>query len=580
MNLGRRELVKLLAAAVIPGTARPLSAFDNSPDIFTDRASEAGLDFVHFNGMSGAHYYPEVVGSGVALFDYDNDGDLDILLVQGCMIGLDKKLSQSIFPPRSPLRAQLYRNDSIRHPDGTCTLKFTNVTQESGIDACGYGMGVAAADFNNDGNIDIYITNLGRNQMWRNNGDGTFTDVTHESGTGVSGWSCSAAFVDYDRDGWLDLFVCNYLDFSFANPRRCLSPAGGVEYCGPLAFNPLPNRLFRNRRDGTFEDVSVQSGIASEYYGAMGVVCADFNNDGWIDIFVANDGRPNLLWINQHDGTFKNEAMIAGCALDINGAPQSGMGTDAGDLFGRGLEDLVVTNLTGEYADIYANNGSGWFEDRSTQSGVAQLTRPYTGFGLGMFDFDNDGRLDLMIANGSVKSIEAQTRRGNPYPLRQQNLLLRNLGTGAFEDVTNRAGSAFRLPGISRGIAFGDLDNNGAMDAVVVTNSGPARLLINNVGHKKPWIGLRMIGDKRRRDMLGTRVAVYRKNAPVLWRRVHSDGSFCSSSDPRLLIGLGDSADLTKIRAYWVSGRTEEWSPPPLRQYTTFREGTGTVVPS
>jgi hypothetical protein len=579
MIIGRRGFVKLGAAAVV-AASRSVRALGNNADIFTDRAREAGLDFVHFNGMSGEHYYPEVVGSGVALFDYDNDGDLDILFVQGCMLSPDKTLSQATFPPQSPLRAQLYRNDSIRHADGSCTLKFTNVTEESGIDAHGYGMGVAAADFNNDGHVDLYITNLGHNQLWRNNGDGTFTDVTQQSGTGVSGWSTSAAFVDYDRDGWLDLFVCNYLDFSSSNPRRCLSPAGAVEYCGPQAFDPLPNRLFRNRRDGTFEDVTARSGIGSEYYGAMGVVCADFNHDGWMDIFVANDGRPNLLWVNQQDGTFKNDAMLAGCALDINGAPQSGMGVDAGDLSGRGLEDLAVTNLTGEYTDIYLNNGSGWFEDRSYQTGVAQFTRPYTGFGLGMFDYDNDGRLDLMIANGAVKTIQSQVLRGDRYPLRQRNQLLRSLGSGAFEDVSDRAGPVFSQPDVSRGIAIGDLNNDGALDAVIVTSSGPARLLINNVGTLKPWIGLRMVDEKGKRDVIGTRVAVFRKNAPVLWRRVHSDGSFCSSSDPRLVVGLGDFPEITKIRACWVSGRVEEWSPPPLRQYTTFREGSGKLVQS
>jgi hypothetical protein len=578
IRISRRDFVKFAMMAALGGQARTQPNVGPVNEIFTDRAKAAGLDFVHFNGMSGEHYYPEILGSGVALFDYDNDGDLDIFVVQGAMLGPDKKLSDALFAPQSPLRGRLFRNDSVRHADGTCTLKFTDVTEQSGIDAHGYGMGVAAADFNNDGWVDLYITNFGHNQMWRNNGDGTFTDVTRKSGTDVPGWSCSAAFVDYDRDGWLDLFVGNYVDFRFENKKQCLSSTGAPDYCGPLSFDPLPNRLFRNRRDGTFEDVTVHSQIGSESHGALGVVCADFDGDGWIDIYVTNDQRPNQLWINQRDGTFKNNALLAGCALNRNGAPQSSMGVDAGDLMGHGFEDLTVTNLTGEYTDVYSNNGKGWFDDTSYESGVALATRRYTGFGMGMLDYDNDGLLDLFIVNGAVKSIEEQVRQRNRYPLGQPNLLLRNIGNGRFEDVSLQAGTTFSQLMVGRGAAFGDIDNDGDVDVVVVNNSGPARLLINNVGQRKPWIGFRMVGEKHYRDMLGTRVAVFRRNAPTLWRRVHSDGSYCSSNDPRVLFGLGDAPEVTKIRAYWVSGRIEEWSNLPLRQYTTLREGSGRLV--
>lgn len=577
-HLNRREFVKFGVAATLGSQVRRPSSAGTPVEIFTDRAKDAGIDFVHFNGMSGARYYLEIVGSGVALFDYDNDGDLDVFLVQGSMLGPEKKLSDALFPPQLPLRGRLYRNDSIRHADGTCTLKFTDVTEQSGIDARGYGMGVAAGDFNNDGWTDLYITYFGHNQLWRNNSNGTFTDVTRESGTDVPGWSTSASFVDFDLDGWLDLFVCNYLDFRFANPKTCQAATGAVEYCGPLSFEPLPNRLFRNRRDGTFEDVTARSQIGSEWYGALGVICADFNGDGWPDIYVANDGRPNLLWVNQHDGTFKNEAMLAGCALDRNGAPQSGMGVAAGDLLGRGFEDLVVTNLTGEYTDIYLNNGKGWFEDFSYESGVAAATRRYTGFGMGLLDYDNDGRLDLFIANGAVKSIEEQVRQAVRYPLGEPSLLLQNIRGGHFEDVSREAGATFSLLEVGRGAAFGDIDNDGGTDIVVVNNSGPARLLINNVGHRKPWIGFRMVGDKYHRDMLGTRVAVFRRNGPTLWRRVHTDGSYCSASDPRVLFGLGDAPEVTRVRGYWISGRVEEWTGLPIGKYTTLREGSGKPV--
>ncbi|MGD0506665.1 MAG: CRTAC1 family protein [Terriglobales bacterium] len=570
----RRDFVKAGIAAALIGSAR-LGFPASADEIFTDRAKESGIDFVHFNGMTGAHYYPEVMGSGVALFDYDNDGDLDIFLVQGSMLGPNQELSQSIFHPQLPLRGRLYRNDSVRHADGSVTLKFVDVTEESGIKAVGYGMGVAAADFNNDGWVDLYLTNFGHNQMWRNNGDGTFTDVTAESGSDVLGWSCSAAFVDYDRDGWLDLFVTNYVDFRFTDLKKCLAPSGAMDYCGPLAFKPLPNHLFRNRRDGTFEDVSIRSGIGSEFYGALGVLCADFNGNGWPDIFVTNDMRPNQLWMNQRDGTFKNDALIAGCALNRDGGPQSSMGVDAGDLFGRGNEDLVVTNLTGQYAYLFANDGKGWFEDRSFETNIALATRRYTGFGVRMLDYDNDGWLDLLMVNGGVTLIEEQARKGSAYPLAQTNLLFHNNGKAQFENVTSRAGEAFSFLEVGRGAAFGDIDNDGDIDVVLVNNSGPARLLVNNVGHRKPWIGFRMIGDKYHRDMLGTRVAVFRRNAPTLWRRVHSDGSYCSSSDPRVLFGLGDAPEITKVQAHWLSGRVEEWTGLPLGKYTTLRESSG-----
>jgi enediyne biosynthesis protein E4 len=545
-------------------------------EIFSDRTQEAGIDFVHFNGMSGFHFYPEIMGSGVALFDYDNDGDLDIFLVQGAMLG-PIAVSHAIFPPQLPLRGRLFRNDSAHNADGTCTLKFVDVTEECGIRAEGYGMGVAAADFNNDGWVDLYITNFGHNQMWRNNGDGTFTDVTAASGTDVADWSICAAFVDFDRDGWLDLFVANYVDFRFTNLTKCFSPSGAPDYCSPLVFNPLPNRLFRNRRDGTFEDVTVRSGIGSEFNGAMGVVCADFNGDGWPDLFVSNDLRPNQLWINGHDATFKNDALVAGCALDRDGSPQSGMGVDAGDMLGHGFEDLVMATISGEHADLYANNGKGWFDDVSYQSGLASVTRRYTGFSMGMLDYDNDGWLDLLIVNGAVRRIEEQASKGGMYPYAQPNFLLHNDGKGRFEDVSGRAGSAFSRLEVGRGAAFGDIDNDGGVDVVVVNNSGPARLLMNNVGRRNPWIGFRMVGDKFCRDMLGTRVAVFRRGAPTLWRRVHSDGSYCSSSDPRVLFGLGDAPEITKVQAHWVSGRVEEWTGLPLGRYTTLREGSGTT---
>ena len=582
--LNRRAFLR--SSAVLAASRRlfgdPHSAADSSlsTEYFSDVAQQVGIDFTHFNGMSGQHYYPEMVGSGAAMFDYDNDGDLDIFIVQGQMLGPGKTMADAMFPPRGPLplRARLYRNDSVVHPDGSRTIRFTDVTEQSGIDARGYGMGVTAGDYNNDGWVDLYITNLGHNQMWRNNGDGTFTDVTQVTGTDDPNWSVSAAFVDFDHDGWLDLFVGNYVDFSFTNRKKCFLSTGVEDYCGPLAYEPEPNRLFRNRRNGTFEDVTVQSQIARESYGALGVVCADFNGDGWTDIYVANDERSDQLWINQGNGTFKNRAMLAGCAVDRNGRPQSSMGVDAGDFDNNGTEDLVVANLMSEYAALYVNDGKSVFEDHSFEAGLGSVTMPYTGFGVGFIDYDNDGWLDIFIANGEVKTVEAEARAGDRYPLKQKKLLLHNLGNGRYEDVSEKGGSVITLAEVSRGVAFGDVDNDGDTDILVINNNGPARLLINNIGHRKHWLGLRMIGEKINRDMLGTRVGVFRPGAPTLWRRVHTDGSYASANDPRVLVGLDDCSEVTKVRAQWVSGRVEEWIRPPVDTYVTLPEGSGTLV--
>jgi hypothetical protein len=310
----------------------------------------------------------------------------------------------------------------------------------------------------------------------------------------------------------------------------------------------------------------------------LGVVCADFNRDGRIDIYVADDERGNALWINRSDGTFKNEAMLAGCALNKNGIPQSSMGVDAGDFDNDGDEDLVVTNLTGEYAYLYVNDGQGGFDDRSFESGLAIATGPYTGFGVGFLDYDNDGWLDVFVANGAVKTVEALARAGDRYPLGQPNQLFHNLKDGRFEDVSHMAGPVFSLLEVSRGVAFGDVDNDGDIDILLTNNNGPARLLINNVGHRKHWLGLRMVAEKTNRDMLGTRLALFRPGGPTLWRRVRTDGSYCSAHDPRVLFGLGDSPEIAKIRAYWVDGRVEEWTGLAADRYTTLQEGSGRIV--
>ena len=559
----------------------------SSTRIFLDRAQDVGIDFVHFNGMSGEHYFCEMMGAGGAVFDYDNDGDLDLYLVQGHMLGPEKTLSDAVFsPPDSrPLTDRLYRNDLHVEADGRRRLRFTDVTEGSGIQAPGYGMGVATGDFNNDGWTDLYVTNFGSNQMFRNNGDGTFTDVTGATGTDDPRWSVSAAFLDYDRDGWLDLYVGNYVNFSFSNHKLCfsfgnVSSKSAREYCDPSRYEPLPESLFHNRGDGTFEDVSRKSGIAGQSNGALGVSSADFNGDGWIDIYVANDKRPNHLWINQKDGRFRNEALVSGCAVSGEGFAESSMGVDAGDFDNDGDEDLFMTHMSlNEKNTLYLNNGKGWFEDVSYPSGLALPSVVFTGFGTAFLDYDNDGLQDILAANGHVKGIEALVRANDPYPLHQTNQLFRNLGEGRFQEVTDTAGAVFRLSEVSRGAAFGDVDNDGDTDVLLLNNSGRARLLINQSGAAKHWLGLRMVGEKSSRDMLGTRVAVLLSQGPTLWRRARSDGSYASANDPRVLVGVGEATRVQAVRAYWPDGQVEEWQEIPIDTYTTMRQGTGRELP-
>jgi hypothetical protein len=330
-------------------------------------------------------------------------------------------------------------------------------------------------------------------------------------------------------------------------------------------FTPLPSRLYHNNRDGTFTDVTAQAGMLREFGPALGVSTADFNHDGWPDIYVANDGQPNQLWINQHDGTFRNTGLLSGTALSAHGRAKAGMGVDAGDIDNDGDDDLFVTNLTGEGNDLYVNDGSGLFEEQSARSGLGPASRAYTGFGAAWADFDNDGWLDTLIVNGAVQTIESLRRANDPFPLHQRKLLFRNLRDGRFEDVTARGGAAFDLSEVGRGAAFGDIDNDGDIDVVVNNNNGPARLLINNIGNRNHWIGLRV--------RLGARVAVVLDDGTTRWRRARADGSYASAHDPRVLVGLGQATHVAKVRVLWPDGKTEEWSNIAIDRYTTLTEG-------
>jgi enediyne biosynthesis protein E4 len=568
-------LVALIATATAcRGSAHDAAAAAPSGPAawFVDLAGDSGLRFVHVNGMAGRHYFPEVMPPGAGLLDFDNDGDLDVFLVQGGRLGTSSGGAAS--SPAAP-GGRLFRNDLSVSADGTRRMRFVDVTDRSGIRANEYGMGVAAGDVDNDGWTDLYLTNFGANQLYRNNHDGTFTDVSRQSGTGNSGFSVSAAFVDYDRDGWLDLYVAGYVQYSIASDRACTDLAGVRGYCPPQVYDAAPDHLYRNRGNGTFVDVTDHALLGHAFGRGLGVVTADFNDDGWIDIYVANDGGENLLWINLRNGTFRDEALTAGVAVTGEGHAEASMGVDAGDFDNDGDADLFMTELNGEGSNLYVNDGKAQFEDRSAPSGLGPASLQYTGFGTGWFDFDNDGWLDLLSVNGRVQAAEGTA--GDTFPMHQRKLLFRNLGNGRFEDVTARAGAVFLQPQVGRGAAFGDIDNDGDEDVLVANDTGPAQLLVNTFGEggggRHHWIGLRLAGTPAHRDMPGARVEIVRSGQPSLWRQVRADGSYASANDPRVLVGLGESAAVPRVRVRWPDGRTEEWNTVGIDRWQTLVEG-------
>jgi hypothetical protein len=548
---------------------RPLPEEKSQTEWFSEVAAQVGLDFVHYNGASGKFYYPEILGPGIALFDYDNDGDLDVYVPQGRALGPGNRPT----PPEKalPLRGRLYRNDLSVNPDGTRTLHFTDVTAQSGINATGYGLGVAVGDIDNDGFPDLYLLNFDGNKLYHNNGNGTFTDITKESGTDDRpDFGVSAAFLDYDHDGLLDLYVANNANYRLENEKACPNPAGARDYCPPQIYGGRPDRLYHNIGHGKFVDVTAKALKGAKFGPALGVSTADFNGDGWVDIFVANDGEDNLLFINQKDGTFKETGLPAGVAVTAEGKPEASMGVDAGDFDNNGTEDLIMTELTSQGSNLYLNDGHATFRDASAQSGLSAFTLPYTGWGMSWFDFDNDGWLDTMAVNGTI--IMGEGHRDQAFPYDQKKLLLRNLGNGRFEHVTSKAGRAFELSESGRGAAFGDIDNDGDIDVVVANDAGPVRLFINNIGNRNHWMGVRLI-DKNHRDALGARISVSRSNGPTLWRRVRSDGSYGSANDPRVVIGLSTSTEIPRVTIYWPDGQIEQWTEPVIDGWATLNEG-------
>ena len=532
---------------------------------FREAASRAGLRFEHVNGAAGRYHLPEIMGAGCALLDYDADGDLDVLLLQGG--SLEGAIAAG--------RPRLFRNDLSGSPGAASALHFTDVTDHSGITGRDYAMGVAAGDYDNDGDPDLYLTNYGPNRLYRNNGNGTFLDVTRSAGTGLDDprWSTSASFADYDADGDLDLFVANYVDFTVADAKVCSDPTGLRDYCGPLRFRPVPDRLFRNNGNGTFTDVSESSGIIKADGPGLGVAAADFNGDGRIDFYVANDGMANQLWINRGNGTFTDEALLAGVALNAEGGPEGSMGLAVGDPDNDGDPDILVTNITRETHAFYRNLGEGRFEDARIGAGLGPATAPFTGFGTDWFDYDNDGWLDLFVANGAVTIIEAL--RGEPFPFRQTNQLFRNLATGRFLDVSRAAGPALEPLGVGRGAAFGDNDNDGDVDIVVTHNGGPVRLLLNELPPRFRSLQFRLVGTTDNRQGIGARVGLRWSDGRTLWRRAHTDGSYLSASDPRVHFGMAQSAGPSSVVVEWPGGARESWPVTATREITTLKQGTG-----
>jgi hypothetical protein len=529
---------------------------------------EVGLAFQHVNGASGRYHLPEIMGPGCALLDYDRDGDLDVLLIQGR--ALDASTGSSAAAPRP----QLFRNELS--PGGTAhTLRFSNVTDRARFAAGDFGMGVAVGDYDNDGDPDLYLTNYGSNRLYRNNGDGTFDDVTRASGDGLDDprWSSSASFGDYDADGDLDLFVANYVDFTIQGAKVCHDPTGVRDYCGPLQFRPVPDRLFRNNGDGTFADVSESAGITRAYGAGLGVSADDFNGDRRLDFYVANDATGNQLWLNRGDGTFEDTGLVAGVAVNMDGQPEGSMGIATGDADNDGDLDVFVTNITRETHAFYRNLGGGQFEDARQSAGVAAATAPDTGFGTEFFDYDHDGLLDLFSANGAVTISEAL--RGNSFPFAQENRVLRNVGHGRFVDATRGAGAAFRVAEVSRGAAFGDIDNDGDIDVLVANNGGPARLLLNQAG-RRHWLQVRLEGSSDNRQGLGARVGLRREDGTLVWRRTRTDGSYLSASDPRVHFGLGSDAHIREVIVEWRRGPRESWSGLRSNRIVTLKQGTGT----
>lgn len=544
----------LLSIVVVLWYATPLSARADTGIQFVDVTQEAGIRWKHTDGRSGEKYFMETLGSGAAFFDYDADGDPDLYFVNGAP--LPGYIAQEV-----PTNC-LYRNNG----DGT----FTDVTEKSGVGDTGYGHGCAVGDYNNDGQLDLYVTNYGTNRLYRNNGDGTFTDVAEIAGVTEPRWSSSCAFADYDRDGNLDLYVVNYIVFDIdENPWCGLKEKGIRAYCEPDNFPAQSDTLFRNNGDGTFTDVTKSAGIYNTTGKGLGVVWGDYNNDGVPDIYVANDSTENFFYHNNGDGTFEEVGFMIGVALSEDGAAENGMGTAFGDWNNDGWLDLTVTNYAQQTNTLYHNDADGFFTDATATTKTAQLTYPYLGWATAFIDYDNDGYQDLFVANGHLHENLAELGQQGTYG--QRNLLFRNNHSGTFTEVSETLGPGMKLEDVSRGATFADYDSDGDID-IVVTNSNTApRLLRNDGGNQKNYLQIRLIATQGTTDAIGARVKITTGDLTQT-REVRSGDGYLSQRDLTLHFGVADYVQIDRVEIQWQSGAKQLIKSVPANQVLSLKE--------
>ncbi len=561
MPCTRRDLLSAIAMslpAAAVARANPLWTPPAEPDLFElVPPSASGITWRHVNGRSPDYYLPETTGAGCAFLDYDNDDWMDIYLVNSGRC--------DFYDPKPPLRNALYRNNR----DGT----FSDVTEKAGVPGGGYGMGVAVGDFNADGFPDLYVTQYGRSILYRNNGDGTFTDVTEKAGVAAPGWASSAVWFDYDNDGRLDLFVCRFVDFDKSKNKFCGNERTNDRYyCIPRVYSGTHSWLFHNNGDDTFTDVSKESGIANVLGKAWGVVATDINNDGWTDLFVANDTAPNFLFLNTNS-KFSEVGLESGVGYSQNGQARSGMGVDAADFDQDGWQDLFVANVDQEMYSIYRNNHDSTFDDLAGPLGIGGTTRLMSGWGVKFFDYDNDGDLDLLVANGHPDDkIEAHSFH---VKYREPLLLFHKVGK-SFHEIGATAGSAFAERYAARGMAIGDFNNDGAIDVLVAVNDGAPLLLKNNAATGNHWLGVRLIGKKCNPDAIGARLTWHAADL-TRTRLKTGGGSYLSSHDPREVLGIGARNKIDKLEIHWPqpSGKVEVFTDLRLDRYITIIEGAG-----
>ena len=554
-------LGQVVPLSLAPGPLLAAPAAPSGVVMFLDVASAAGIRFQHDNAATSEKFLIETMGAGCGWIDYDQNGLFDLYLVNSA--------ATKTYTPNKPPRSALYRNNG----DGT----FTDVTAQAGVGAEGlFGMGVAVGDYDNDGFPDLLVLGYGRCILYHNNGDGTFTDVSKKAGVENLGrWASSAAWFDYDNDGHLDLVIANYVDWTPESNHYCGDKGPGMRsYCHPGVYHGQAPTLYRNNGDGTFTDVSKASGVGLKPGNGLGVVTFDYDNDGWQDIFIANDNMPNFLFHNNRDGTFTETAYLAGVAVSGDGHSEAGMGVDAADTTGSGYMDLIVTHLDQQLARLYRNLGTLGFEDATFRSKLSYATFKLSGFGTCFLDYDNDGRRDLFIANGHVLDNVARYRSDVAYA--EPKLMLRNTGGGMLENVSGRLGQDLMRPRVSRGVAAGDFDNDGDVDLLVSNNGGVPQLLRNDGGNTNHWLEILLIGTKSNRDGVGARVKLIAGDL-VQYDQRKGGGSYQSAPDPRLHFGLGRQTKVDTLEIKWPSGMVTRLRELPANQIIAVEEGNGVV---